>query len=396
MEKIFPSNFFKNHFNLLRTNFVESGIIETSYEKYREKTYLEENKQKYWFAQIALVVFQILSIIFAYTLVFKLITQLLPYFGLRDIVAGTITGLLLILLEIAKKTFLGAFVESIIRAKAVQQQIRVRSENAFLSLILVALSVFSSVEGARMWAYQSSDQTKEISTQNIKKADEIKQSFADKIKTIQGNIQALQAKEISRAWGLTPTESQSLQANRTEYNRLLDEQTKQLQKTDNQTLIESNQNTNLTNQNMRYMLITSILVEIFTLACISFIAYYLGFVFVEAQANGNLPKPFVETPKNEAINEQLNEILAYLKNLVTNDTHSTVISPLIDAIEEKTETSYIDKADNLTQNRRPRGYSIDYEKVADCLKKGLSIQETAILCRCSPSSVKAFKKANNL
>jgi hypothetical protein len=400
MEKVTPSNFFRSHFQALFTKFGESASIEKSYEVYRPKSFLEENRSRYRLSQVSLLLFQLLSAVFAFTFASSMIINLFPHFIFKDWVAGIVAAVILVMLEMAKKDFLGAFIESIIKAKAVKQGFRIKLENGLMSIILTALSVFSSIEGAKQWATNATDQTVQIQTEHKRKAEKVKQDFVEKIKPIATNIEALQAKEISRTWGLTPTESTSLQANRAEYNRLLNEQTKLLQTLDNQTNRDATQNGTNTNKVILYMLISSLTVEIFILLCIGFIGYYLGYVYVEAYANGNLPvaSEFAEA-KTE--NSQMNEVLAYLKELTTKSQTLMSLTPIptetSDIIPTAETIHKIGFEINAEEEKKwkARGVVINYKKMQELIDKGLNNRQVSSVLKCSESAVKRYKQAQS-
>jgi hypothetical protein len=394
-----PSNFFLGSFNAFRTQFNENGIIEIAHQKYRPKSFLEENRGRYHLAQVSLFLFQILSAVFAFTFVNQLIINLLPKFGFDEILAGFSAGLFLILLEIAKKSFLGAFVESIIKAKAVKNGFKIKLENGFISLILITLSVFSSVEGAKMWATNATDKTTQIQLENKRKASQIKQDYASKLKQVEANIQALQAKEISRNWGLTEMESKSLEANRTEYNRLIAEQNKNLQSIDNQVINELSENKGNTSKTVMYMLIASLIVEAFTLLSIWFIGYYLGYVFVEAVENGTLPTNPIPASNQQIENNEIKELLGYFRNLIANNqpmpSYTATAQEIEPVLAENQQKIGFEIHPENEKNWRPRGAVINYKKMQDLINKGLNNREVATVLKCSESAVKRFKQAQS-
>ncbi len=385
-----PSRYFQSNANFLRTSLGENTIVEIAHERFKEKSFLEENKDKYRLSIVALLFFQVTSAGLAFMFVYHLLANLLPTLSddWRRVMVSAVTGLVLILLEVAKRVILASFLISLIKAKAIRQKFRVRYEYALLGAVLVALSVYSSVQGARSWVEKATDKSEQIKANYETKADSIQAYFSRKLSSVEANIQALQAREIERKWGLTTDEAESLKANRAEKARLeraMEVAQGHLSELESK---ESTKNSNETSYTVRNMLYASLSVEAFTLICLYFIAFYLGHVFVEASELGYLPDD-----NNDKQDNSLKMTEADTNEQIGKPTK--LAQPVFDITPVRVNKLGFEFSSKSAQKRKTRGASIDYDKMQELIDKNLNNREIASVMQCSQSSVKRFRKEQN-
>lgn len=281
------NNLFQNKVGSFFRNLDNDAIVKKAESKYKEKTYLESNKQKYTFTQVFLKIFQLLSIVFALAFVIKKITMPIIPFQipvLTETMAFILALFLLGLLEFLKEMVIEPIAENYVKAKFSPNNYKIPAWLVPISLVLTAFSVFASVEGASLFVEIQNDKTIAITgqTDSIKQAIDV--TFGEKIKVKEAIILSLEERQVKRKWGLTKEESKSLEIATAEKNRLIKERDGQKIEKESKASKELTENASDTGEKSLYMLIVSIVNEILCLFCLVYGGIYLGFVYIEKES----------------------------------------------------------------------------------------------------------------
>ena len=156
-----PSQFIKNESESFFRAFKLGAIAEKANMIFSDKSYLERHTKKYMFAQLLSVFTQILSILFAVTFAAKIFQNLFPFIE-NEIVIYALASVILVFLETAKRFTADDFFTTFHKSKSTNY-----STNWFSAaglLLLTIASIYFSVEGAKDYAVQATDQSEQTNT----------------------------------------------------------------------------------------------------------------------------------------------------------------------------------------------------------------------------------------
>ncbi|MEK7253637.1 MAG: hypothetical protein AAB316_02760, partial [Bacteroidota bacterium] len=181
--QVLPSGIFRSKSGQLFRQFENGGILEKANAVYQEKTFLERFKPHYQAANLASLVFQTLSALFAFTFAQRLAAGVLPQWSpLANLVlSGLVAGVLLCGIEVFKRLCLGSFVVSYIQSRALQSGVRASWLSLALNVLLIGLAVYTSTQGAKEFAQRQTDKSETIKGGFATQKDSLESSFQKQI-----------------------------------------------------------------------------------------------------------------------------------------------------------------------------------------------------------------------
>lgn len=259
---------------------------------------------------------------------------------------------------------------------------------------LIGLTLFSmaiSCVGGVCITYYLNDESKEIINESNQEISKVSTDYDRRIQqneAIVANLNQMSTNSKQRRWGLLESEKLALEHAQNEIKRLSQERASIL---DALNLQKNSQLKGSHDYLWQAILITAGLVILFEL--ITIYAHYYRFQYYaiaerEAVHLGYLP----------SIDKEL---------LITNKVQDSIIGEpeSKDQVDGRTKPNTISAiypkpiGYQIPKNKPeitipPRGPVIDYNKVQDCLDKGMTVKQTAIYCHCSESSVRKYKREN--
>ncbi len=296
---ITPSSLLPNKAGQFFKSLFLGTIKEQFADRFGDSPYSLRNRKKYEMVTWVSYVLQILSIGFALSFSVHLLGGLLPnIFGGAKLYVSIGIGLaLLLVLEIAKRHVVTDFADSYLKSTAIASGHKINYANGLLALILIALSIYSSVAGAKYFVELQTDKTVEITNTGQSKKDSLAKIYANELQTVRGEI-----KEMRKFWVAPKSKNAKiLEQKENLLASLIAQKEQALQGLDKSTQSTISGNQINTSDIALKMLCFSFGCEILTLVCLWFLASYVFKSGLEMGAgSGGANQTNKQTENNES------------------------------------------------------------------------------------------------
>ncbi|MEZ4942581.1 MAG: helix-turn-helix domain-containing protein [Saprospiraceae bacterium] len=412
-----PSAFFQSASARLFRQLEFGSIIERAQQTFKEKSYLERYKNLYKAANVASFLFQALSALFAFTFSQHLVAAVLPAFGETAVLVLSclVAGALLVGIEVFKRLCLGSFIVTLIQSRAAQSGISVSWAALAVNALLIAVSVYTSTQGAKQFTERQTDKSEQIRAEHALAADSIAAAVQ---KQMDAENKALADFKRSVMWkGKINVSNKNTGFTIASHNRRLErlqaEKERALLALDEKLQTDLKSNTARIIRDSGNMFWVSLLNELAGLLCIGYVFFYLSRVFIESGAAAASSRQPGQDERQE--NEYLQNLKAALHSNGSTVSTSAALpkNPIGFRRYDQASESSTQPADDLPpagnnpgfgnvpyQQAGSNGFAFDklqgflrkYANVVRCVEEGLSNKQTAKRCRVSETTVHNVKR----
>lgn len=406
--EISRSEIFPLSSNKVYKNFLKKQAGELAFERYCDKSYQEEHRNKQLLAYVASLFIQLLGCVMAIFALHNLFYYLIPKFSYSEVLSLTLAAVLLVMLEVAKR---------ILWSDLFSERYK---KNIFsmgtlsISIVLFAISASSSTIGAYQLTTAMLDSTQRVSQESFKHTQLLENQYNTQIKQHQQKINQIEkevANKIKEGYFLAtpPAEEAKIKFYTQQIEKLQQERDKKTGKIEQSTLT---QNTDIQKTAQRYAVagfLVSALLEVLAIVCIAFLAYYDFRVYLEEKARQKYEGKQIIVQQHNTGNTgnfqdllqqflQWNQVAGQMRNALQVGEQELSMSPMNSASvgfkipqqEKNTQksTQISPKTKNLTFTNNyveGKGYAIH---CPNCGKKDYKKSPRAIYC--SPACNKAY------